>query len=91
MREWEKETKPYADKRYLIYKAIEEKQNLLAEKLAGWYKELLKADFHFLKDLASAVKAGKGCKEKIEDIMEATKRQFHGISNQIDLFKIDGE
>jgi len=52
LKKWENETRPYANKRYLIYKAMEEENKELTQSLKCWYKELLWKDFLFMKELA---------------------------------------
>lgn len=75
LKQWEKETKPYAESRYLIYKAMAEDDKVLVEKLTAWYKELLKEDLLFLKELAVTVKESKS-EDCYKYVIEKTKKQF---------------
>lgn len=87
--EWENETRPYADKRYLIYKAKETGQAQLAEKLSCWYKKMIKADFLFLKKLSKIIRERQDLEEAKREIIEDTKNQFKKISDEVGLFSID--
>ena len=80
LKQWEKETKHYADKRYLIYKALAEKDDLLAEELAACYKELLKADFLFLKEVAIVAKDCANKEESYKHIIEKARKHFSLIT-----------
>lgn len=82
MVEWGKILRPIHLMYYLIYKAIESKQSVLAEKLMMARSKLIELDLCFIEDACDQIENKRISFENFEDILSKWKSALNSINNE---------